>query len=362
MAQKIADIWRDSATTFELRAYEIDPHNINWVRREIDGVMPDTCALTYGYRSDTRVSAELSVKGNCNVWWIRLTLDVIPAHDTNYKKPRREELGTFCVSHRSYDRAGDITTFTLQSAIWAISEDRLGSRWTVGKGTSAKKAIQRACNVCHRQAVFLPSYRDRAYGKTVAFLPSEAAFSGFLFDACKVAGARMDVDGHGRLTFAKYIVPRSRSADWILDERDNRSIILTTDNVYEDSTGEAYNRSVVQHTKTGGKSEQYIFGSYTLPATHAASAAKRGFTRTNVHEESDLKPETTAQATNKARGYSGEDAARGIELTLEIMWAPIVAGNMIEFYNRAGQKSKWLVKTVEARCDSWVKQLTLELV
>lgn len=362
MARKIDDIWRDSATSFVLHAYEIDPHHINKVRREMQGVISESCALTYGYRSDTRVSAELSIRGNWNVWWVRLTLDVIPASDTTYKPIKGQELGTFCVSHRSYDRAGDITRFTLQSAIWAISEDRLGSRWTVGKGTSAKKAIERACAKCCRQAVFLASYRDRAYGKTVAFSPSDAAFSGFLFDACKVAGARMDVDGHGRLTFAKYIAPSSRAADWILDERERRSIILSTNNVYEDSTGEAYNRSVVQHTKTSGKSEQVIIGSYTVPATHAVSATKRGFTRTNVHEESDLNPETTAQATRKARGYSTEDSSRGIEMTLEVMWSPIVAGDMIEFYNRAGQKSKWLTKTVEARCDGWIKQLTLELM
>lgn len=360
MARVIPDYWRDTATKKTIRAWELDPHSLDRMRREIAGLLPRSVRLTYGYRSDTRVSAELSMTGELQRGsWVRLTLDT---EDANGKKYPRQELGTFVVSHSAHDDLMDITTLTLQSVIWSISEDRLGSRWTVGKGASAKKAIQRACKACHRQAVFLPSYRDRAYGKTVAFLPSEAAFSGFLFDACKVAGARMDVDGHGRLTFAGYVEPRRRAADWVLDERERRSIILAKGRTSEDNSGEAYNRTVVQHTKTSGKSEQYIFGSYNQPSTSPISGSARGFTRTKVHEESDLKPETTAQANRKARAYAGEDADRHIERKATVLWCDIAAGDIVDYINTKGKHEKRLVKTVEARLDSWTKELTMEVL
>ncbi len=360
MARVIPDHWRDTATKKTVRAWEIDPHSLDRTRREIVGLLPHSIRLTYGYRSDTRVSAELSMTGELQRGsWVRLTLDV---EDANGKKYPRQELGTFVVAHSTHDDLTDITTLTLQSVIWSISEDRLGSRWTIGKGTSAKKAIQRACSTTHTTAVFLPSYRDRAYGKTVAFLPSEAAFSSFLFDACNVAGARMDVDGHGRLTFAKYITPAQRAADWVLDERERRSIILAPGRTSDDSSGEAYNRTVVQHTKTSGKNEQYIFGSYNQPATSPISGSARGFTRTKVHEESDLKPETGAQANRKARAYAGEDADRHIERKVTVLWCDISAGDIVDYINAKGKRKKRLVKTVEARADNWTKELTMEVL
>ena len=123
-----------------------------------------------------------------------------------------------------------------------------------------------------------------------------------------------------------------------------------------------YKRQVVQHTKTSGKSEQYIFGSYNQPSTSPISGSARGFTRTKVHEESDLKPETTAQANRKARAYAGENADRHIERKATVLWCGITSGDIVDYINTKGKHEKRLVKTVEARLDTWTKELTMEVV
>ncbi|WP_028264371.1 hypothetical protein [Atopobium fossor] len=355
MAQTIPELWCSPSTTITLRAWEVDPHNLDYVRREIDGLQPSKTRLTYGYRSDTRTSAEITIASELMEGsWVRLTLDVgtLP----------REELGTFVVSHKTIDHYTGLTTLTLHSAIWAISEDRFWNIWTVGQGTTVSKAIKTACEQCGRAYVLLSGFRDAAYGQTIAYSPSEASFAKFLFDAAKTAHARLDVDGHGRLTFDSYIAPAQRAANWIVDERDEHSVVLLANRKSEDATGEAFNRSVVTHTKRDGNNQQTIIGAYDTAANHASSSAKRGYTRAKVHEVSDMAPETVERAYQLAKQYSTQDSDLGLERQATVMWCPIAAGDVIEWIYKDGAREKRLVRTAELNCAQWTKALTMEVV
>jgi hypothetical protein len=355
VARLVDDVWRDPRTELTLRAWEVDPHNLDFVRREVSGLLPGKCSMTLGYRSDTRASAKVEIEGAGpgDGSWVRLTLEA-PGLPT-------EELGTLCVKSSRRDRASGITTLDLQSAIWAISEDRLSWEWTVGAGTRTSVAIDRACAWCARPYVLLPGFRDGQYGSTVGFERSDA-FSTFLFDACSRAGDRMDVDGHGRLSFAPYTAPEAREPDWDVDERDPRSVVLSSGRVDEDASGEAYGRTVVVHNIGSGDGQVAVTGEYDVPDTHAASFARRGFNRTKVREVQDMSPETGAEASRLAERYSATDADLGVTRTATVMWCPVTAGDVIRWTDADGETARLLVKTAECSFERWDKELTMEVL
>ena len=355
MARPIPEEWRDPATGLEVGAWEVDPHDMDSVRRRVGGLVPGSVRLTYGYRSDARVSAEMEVAGEALLdgSWVRLTLSV---------GGREEELATLCVARRSTDRRTGVTRYTLQSAIWAISEDRLSWEWTVAAGTRCSTAIRSACEATGRPYVLMPTFSDSQYGETVGFERRDA-FSSFLFDAAERAGARMDVDGHGRLAFSGYVPPAQRQADWAVDERDGRSVVIDEGRTDEDRAGEAYGRTVVVHYVGEGDGRSAVTGQWDAPASHPASSARRGYTRTNVREVGDMSPETAERAAQLARQHGERtDGALGVERKATLMWCPVTAGDVLEWTDPGGAVTRWLVRTVECDCATWTKELVMEAV
>jgi len=344
------DDWKDPRNDIELRAWEIDPWNLNVVRSEITGLIPASCSIDTGYYSDTRASAKICAldfeieDGS----WIRLALEV---PNTGYT----EELFTGPVASIQTTEVADSqkTVWEAQSAVWAISEDMQASHWTVGKGSSASSVINKVCSAVGKSYLF-SGFHEYTFGQTVTYEVDDS-FANILFDVCDRSSNRMDVDGHGRLVFSRYYAPSARSADWTLDERDARSLIVDVGDE-EDSPGDAYGRAIVI-CKNGDKE---VLGQANVSATHRASSQKRGYLRSKVYTESDLSPATAARASSKAREYLADICTTKRELTITCMWFPVCAGDMLRLVRLDGSKRDWLVQSVSCDLSAWTKKLTLK--
>lgn len=354
---RILDKWRDPALGLRLRAWAIDPHNLDVTRSEIQGVIPGDCSVTLGYYSDTRASASICVLNPSfpDGSWIRLTVDD--------SEGGTEEIGTFCIASSSSEESdrGKVVTYTLQSAIWAISEDRQGFLWVIGEQTRASTALAAACDGCNRAFEIAASFNDFTSGSTVSY-DVEDPFSSILFDICSRSNNRMDVDGHGRLVFSAYAAPSERGADWEVDERHERSIVIASGLTEDDGSGEAYGRSIViwKGQDEGSDEEREVIAQADVDGSHPASFQRRGYLRAIVHSESEMNPSTQDRAAQLARQYLPGDSDSKKTSQRTVMWCPISAGDMLQLTKMDGTSSLWLVQTADCDFGSWTKRLTLK--
>lgn len=349
------DAFRDPAYELSLHAYAVDPHNIDSVRCEIDRLQQGG-HITWGYDSDTRVSAEISVldpeipDGS----WIRL---VVKAPDYS------EELGTFAISHIQREEVGEgslLWTYTLQSVLWMLSEDRGGYHYCVGSGVKTQVAIARVCDICGKRYRFLPGMRDTASGSATVYEMGDT-FLHILFDLCDKSNNRLDVDGHGRVTVEAYTEPSKRSPSIEIDERDSRSIVLDSGLTEDDGTGEAYNRTVVHYKgRPEGADEDVEITALSDFAGGALSSNVRGYTRAQIHEVNDMSPVTQARANQLLAEYTPQDRDRNITRSRTIMWIPMKEGDMLRWTDLDGNTSKWIAKTVDGSFEDWTMKLTIK--
>lgn len=350
------EAFRDPAYELVLRAYAVEPRNVDVVRCEIDHLQQEG-SITWGYDSDTRVSAQISVldptfpEGS----WVRLVVEA-PGYS--------EEIGTFAVSHVKREEVGEnslLVTYDLQSVLWALSEDRGGYHYCIGAGVDSKKAFRTiVSDVCGKKYEVLPGCRATSSGSATIYEIGDT-FLHILFDICDKANNRLDCDGHGRVTMGAYTAPAKREPDVAIDERDSRSIVIDSGLTEDDGTGEAFNRTVVHYKgrPEGSDSDVEITALSGASSSEPISAATRGVTRTQVHEVNDMSPVTQARANQLLNDYIPDDRDRNILRDRHIMWIPIHGGTVIKWTDMRGSTSKWLAKTVEGDFGSWTMKLTL---
>lgn len=351
--------WRDPAYVPILKAYAVDPHNIDLVRCEIDRVQQNG-HITWGYDSDTRVSATINILDPDFPYgsWIRL---VVEAPDY------REELGTFAISHIQREEVGEnslLVSYDLQSVLWALSEDRGGYHYCIGAGVKTKEAAARiVSDVCGRKYKFLPGMKETSSGSAIVYEVGDT-FLSMLFDICDRSNNRLDCDGHGRITFAPYISPKNREPDVEIDERDSRSIVINSGLTEDDSTGEAYNRTVVYYKgrPEGSSSDVEVIASSMPERSEPISNAYTGVTRTKVHSISDMSPVTQARANQLTSTYASDDRDRNILRDRTIMWIPITGGTVVKWTDKFGNVTKEFARTVEGNFDDWTMSLTMKKV
>lgn len=351
--------WRDPAYIPVLKAYAVDPHNFDLTRCEIEGLQ-QSGHITWGYDSDTRVSASISVLDPTfpHGSWIRLVVEA-PEYT--------EELGTFAISHIQKEEVGEnslLVSYDLQSVLWALSEDRGGYHYCIGSGVKTQTAAARiVSDVCGRKYRFLPGMRDTASGSNTVYEIGDS-FLSILFDICNKSNNRLDCDGHGRITFEPYISPRNREYDVEIDERDPRSIVLDSGLTEDDSSGEAYNRTIVYYKgrPEGSDKDVEILAGGQVVSSDPISASVTGVTRTQVHTVNDMSPATQARANQLVSTYISDDVDPNITRDRTIMWIPIKGGVVMKWTDKLGVTGKWFARTVEGNFDDWTMSLTTKKV
>ncbi|MDY4651162.1 MAG: hypothetical protein SO366_02800 [Atopobiaceae bacterium] len=345
-------IWEDGSRRDIVSAWMVDPHSLDSVRGEVQGLMREGCSLTMGYYTDNRLTGQMQTLGRTG-WqdgsWVRLVLE---CPDYAY----RAELATLIPSRsEEASRAGATEiSWDLQSQLWAISEDTLPSHFSIGQGALATDVFRRICSTVGKECSVLPGTYEHRYQQTVAYELGDS-FRSDLYDVCTKSGNRLDTDEHGRITMGPYVAPSKRSPDWVLDTASKRSIVLDDGYGWTDEFGSVPSRSVVIYKQ--GDTE--IAAAADVPTTSRHSPSRRGYTVAEQHSLTDMSPATQAQAQRLADEYIKADSDSKRELTVKTLYFPVRAGDMV-LWRDGGEETLCLAKEADIDLGKMTIDLTLK--
>ena len=307
--------WRDPARRDVIRFQMIDPNNLDEVYGDLTDVQLGSSSITYGYETDTRYSSGISfLKSNNYVEnaWVRIIHEVPADGYVN-------ELGTFIPTSPSESRDGAVVvTLDLQSPLWGLKEDLTTAKFSVGKKTSILEAIKRVCDTCNRPYI-INNANDEMTTKAVVYDVGESYLT-ILFDLCEMSKNRMDLDGHGRITFSPTVERDSLTPIQTLDYDDPRSIIIKGSVKMETNVDEIPSRAIVVNGSNIGIADLKDGISY--------SAHQRGYVKAQKYDDK--------AATNKTKANSSaetklKDFKKTLEWTMDCLYFPCHCGDNVIF-------------------------------
>lgn len=338
--------WRDPGRGHDIKVYMIDPHNLDIIRGELIGLKKVN--ITDGYYSDTKISGSIETIDDDYIGgsWLRIVAD-------------GEEIATLGVQNQKSTQApegGQASAYDMQSTLWMLDSDIAYHLYTIGQNTRANNAIRTIAKICGKEVIFQAGCQDAIYTTAKVYERTDS-YRSILADICSKANNQLSVDGHGRLSVAPYIDPTSKAVSWVLDADDPRGVVLSPGYEDSDASGEAYNRSVVVATNN----DRTIIASTDAPASSPISSAYRGWTRTNVHDLSDMSPFTRARAQQLANQYAVDDRSQGKNRDTTCMYFPVKAGEVVDWV-QGGNHQRYLVQTAESDLIAWTVKLTLKKI
>lgn len=343
----IPDKWLDASYEPTLKVQQIDPHNLEVIRGELDGVT--SISMTDGYYSNTQISASISTIADNYIGgsWIRCLVDNDPVFT----------LGVQSFKSNQAPESTEEKDYSLQSVIWMLSSDIAYNLYTIKKGASGKGVMQTIAKLVGKTLIFAPGCKDYTYGAAKAFERTDS-YANILNSICSSCGNMLTADGYGRLYVIPYVIPANKGVTWTLDADDTHGIILDPGYEDSDSSGEAYDKTVVIATNSDKKT---IVGVTGVDSTSTISPTYRGWSRINVHQESEMSPFTQARANALAKTYAPDDQSKGLSRTCTCLYWPVKSGDIIEWIQN-GKKKKYLAQTIDADFSNWTVRLTLKEV
>lgn len=333
--------WLDASQEHTFTVEMIDPWNLEKSRGELRGIT--SASVTYGYDSDTKVSASLETyddnykKGS----WLRFKVD-------------GTEIGTFGVQSKTV-KENEERSYSLQSVLWMLQNDLAYQLYTVRANCKASQAIKTICKVVRKSVVFNPGHGDYMYKKAVAWSRTDSYLS-ILKDLCSISSNQLGVDPHGRITISRYVPPKNKTARYSLDTSITRGVVLSPGFSDDDQYGDIVNRTVV--VSSGNNDEADIVGYFD----HTEISNTRGWVKTEVHQVSDMSPRTQKRAEQLAKQYSAEDSDTGVTRDVSTIYFPLNAGDIVTWDNDWWLGRKYLVQTIDCDFLNWTMKLTLKEV
>ena len=339
----------------EVRIAMVSPQNIDVEIGELEGVVLSSSKIIENYYSDTRTSATLSYVGD---GWVRGSFLRLYADG--------RELGTFAAVKASSEQANGAqrTTLELRSMLALMDFDVADWIWTIDTGQSIKDRTKWLVESCGRQLVY--SGDDYMVTVPIAFDSAKSAMSR-LFGLQDIAGNRVDVDGHGRITVSKYVEPSRRSASYVIDLDDPEC--LAHDGIqFESDWLSLPNRVsiVYRYSEKIGRESVNREVSGRADMTGELSAATRGYVVSDVQVINEMEPPTAYRAqqlAQEALSRIGEQA----EWKLKLSNAPISVGDVVELRVNFGPERyqgarKCLVKSMDTELQFMTQTVTLKEV
>lgn len=323
----------------------VDPWNIEKTRGELEGVTK--ISTTDGYYSDTKISGSIETIGDNYIpgSWLRISVDGEPV----------ATLGAQFIKPTQAPEGAKKKTYTLQSVLWMLDADITYCLITIGQNTKCSAVINRCCKDTGKKVIFTPGWRDGLYQSAKVYERTDS-YRKVLADVCDKANDQLGADPMGRVEISPYTEPSSKTSTWTLDVDDEHGVVISPGYDDDDSTGSAYNRTLVIAI---GSNDQTIIAYSDAPASNPISHMQRGWTRTQVHQVSDMQPFTQAQAQKLVNQYIPDDRSRGITRSCTCMYFPVKSGDVIDWV-QDGKRSRYLVQTVDNDYFAWTSKLTMK--
>lgn len=346
-------MWEDTAHSWEVVAQAVDPHDPGAVLGEVSGLDLSGCKVTEGYYTDTRVSADVRTVGEDG--WpdlsrIRLTLRV-PEWGWS-----RDLITGFVTGIKPSERQGTrLTSYELDSTLWALSVDLLDHRVVVGSQGSvvtAAGSLLDSCGFAHD----LSGAQDRLVQSAVVWEPGNDPL-GVLFDLCG-SDSRLDVDGRGVVTMRRYVAPSMRTPQYDLDPTSPRTLVLS--DPIEGEPGDLDVPGKVVAVASVGDGEAVAGSAWVAPEARS-SWERRGYRLSeSVRWQGEGTP-TSAQLSLQAANALAAAQGATRRWTLSVGYMDARAGDVARLRLRDGWH-RVLVQTVETDLSDRTQALTLKEV
>lgn len=353
--------WQDLTRTQRLHAYMIPTTNLDDTYGELEGVDWESSSFTCGYYTDTRTSGTLTVHGD--EWnrnsFIRIVYEV-PEWDYS------REIATYAVENddRDFVNGEVITKLELVSLLHTMSLDLAPRPRVIGEGASVLSVFASECNDAGRDYLF----HDAVDAKTNSVNIMETGKSRLArcYQLCTMSNNRLDVDGHGRVTIGRYVLPASKAPAMTIDVHNTRGI--TFDNLHLSTDHcSTPSRAVVsyQYSDRATNERKEIVASVDIEATNYANAKQRGYVVTNYTSLTEMSPQTYNQALAIAKSKLASDKQEKVEWTLTTKFLPIWEGDIVELVlpESAGEYAgtrKCLVKAIDISGEYCDMKITLK--
>lgn len=339
--------WKDASRNFEIRIMMVDPHNLDIDRGELTDLILSGCSISYGYYTDTRVSAKLQTLGSNYIdgSWLRIRL---------ISDDYAADLGTFVLQDDpdvEEKNGEEIYTYDLQSVLWALSNDMCSGHFAIGSGSYALDVFNRVCGTCGKVSIKKAGTRNYRYTDSRIYDIAET-YQSILYDICEASNNRLDIDGHGRITIEPYLSPSQITPAWTVDADDPRTLLLSAGVTTTSDSHTVIGRAIVVY-KSG---ETEITATADRKSTSPYSASQRGYMITRKYQVDNLTPATTAAAQALAEKYLTESEA-SVTTKASFLYFPCQCGETL-YLIRDGTKRKYLIQSIDPLN---LKNMTMEL-
>lgn len=292
----------------------VDPIDINITRGYLEGVT--SAKLTFGYYTDTRISGSMVAHDIGGQWKDN---SLIRIHHYVEDSDYHNELCTCFVSDikDGWEHNENSFDISLKSMLWRLEDDLLLYNLTLDQGSYAKQAIIDICAQAGASLIIEYNVGNYQYSNPVVYEAGKSRLS-TLFDICDTMGARLEVDGHGNIVVRAY-APHSQKP----------SLGTITDEMIYGKIEQSNNFATIPNTVlvTHKKDDKTIVGRADVDGASDMAYAKRGRRVVELHEESDMSPETEARANELAAKYLQNNGSI-ITYSMGQLYQPINTGDV----------------------------------
>jgi hypothetical protein len=375
MADEIAIDWtRPTSHRWKFDFELVPPNRLGDSYGYLDNVDPSSVTITEGYYTDTRVQAKLTYYGENphRQAYIRII-----ATDTVSGYP--EELGTFIPTSDDVTMEGSIvkTTLSLESVLYGISMQKLQREWVCSTGTYAYtnlvNILVKKCGMSLDGSNF--RFAVNKHGRDVgsndvkfdqdALKGAGSSILELMYGICNATNNRLDVDGHGRVLWYKYIAPSERVSTFTITLNSPDSIVL--DGVTRSSNYlEMASQVTVHATKAGTGDAEDEEITQTVTATGRLGLDQRGYIVGKYYDVSELDPFTWQKANTLAQEHLKASQNENMEWQLTMEYMPIYTGDvgylegLQDAYSGYSGRQKVFVKSREIDLATMTQKLTLK--
>lgn len=356
--------WLDLTRRGRMRAFMVSPTSLDVELGELTGVDWASTTVSAGYYSTTRASASMRlVNGN----WQRNTFVRL-----YYEIPEwgyRTEIGTFLVSNDNANWVNGVwvTTLELHSLLSALDAETAPESSLIQTDTSIFTPIKHELGLARREYSFVSPNDYRFTSPTV--LEGGVTRLTRLMTMCSMSNNRIDVDGHGRIIIANYVLPAAKAPCFNLSLKDKRGIVFdglgrsTNWLSIPNQAAVAYRFSATD--EDGNTYDDEIVAVVSVSVNSPNGANNRGYNITHYSELSDMTPATHARAQEIAQQNLANNSHELTEWDLKCKYIPVWEGDVITLdvpdgLSEYSGRRTCLVKNVEMSGPYWDMSLTLK--
>lgn len=346
--------WTSGAIEHDFYVLMVDPLNLTTIRGELKNVNKNG-TFTLKYYGDTRAGLTLTttvVAGDTDGWDETAALRLV--HTVG---DWAETLFTGYVTKRSWsDESGmRITSYEINSVLYALSAEYVGSPYTIGAGGMGLTVLRNIFNGANKPFVIAPDAKDYAFSKATVYATDKTLLN-VAYDVADKCTDRMNCDPMGNITVDKYTSPAKRTPDFELNTADSRAVTIAPIS-YTDNRLEKIGRAIVVATQ----GDEQIVGMAYADSSTPYTRAKRGYLLDGYYTLTDMDPFTQARANTVAASRLLTASDLTVSLEIECMYMPLKAGLIVRLRHQ-GAVANYLISTAALDLNTWLWKLTLKKV